>query len=608
MKKLVYIITIVSALSVFSSCESFLDTKNYTAKDASSFPMVGRDFDQLLAGVYSVLYSSTDTGYGTYFFCAEVAADYRFGGGGYNDQHFLATGHLMMGNRRDQFETFWTQNFRGVARANEVINALATPPSTLEWEDALIKQRMGEAKFLRAFFNFSLIQLMGNIPLMKEGPKSMDEALQSPLQVPAEEIYKVIASDLWNSYNSMPAYKWGSSAHPVSGRATKWAAASLLARVYLFYTGFYQKSTLPTEEGVELTASQVAAALNDVIQNSGHGLLDNFHALWPYTNTLTKPTYPYIAKNNLENVTWVRDGENKEHIFVTKHTPEATWSSGRTGRSNQFALYFGVRNTGTQRDFYKVYPLGRGWGAGSVNPALWDQWKTDEPDDIRRSASIWHYEEETVGGADEYQWGIDRQFEETGLWQKKVMPIRAPGKSSANAGTEANLWQNFTSAPEYYNQRSEDIALVQAVDQIWMRFADVLLMHSELTQNADGMNQVRARVGLPAVAYSPENIQKERLHELAFEGVRWGDIRRWHIAEQVLANKYGVPMKNMGRKTKQTPQSPGGIVKRYRDTNGFYPIPQRELDLAGGLLKQNPGWEDYNTEAWYLEWTGVYED
>jgi hypothetical protein len=612
MKKVIYILAIVLMLPVLSGCEDFLDTRTFTRKDETTYPRHDVDFEQLIVGAYTSQYRALANVPGTYQFVAEMASDYSFGGGGMNDQHMQASGHLMMANRPAMFQDYWTNYYTGIARCNVVINSLDSPPAELTWNPTTMAQKIGEVKFLRAFYYFQLVQLFENIPIMIREPESLEEALESPPQAPVDDIYKLIASDLWESYNNMPIYKWGttgSTAMPESGRVTRWAAASLLARVWLFYTGFYGKQTLPTNEGVELTAAQMATALKEVIDNSGHGLLDDFHRLWSYTNTETKKNYQFITAKNLENIAWVRDGSaNKEHIFVTKHTPSGDWSN-RQGRSNLVAMHYGVRQTGSVRDYTICFPLGRGWGAGTVNPRLWEQWLADEPNDIRREASIWHYELEAVGGPDKYQWGIDRQWEETGLWNKKNMPMRAFGKRPDEGNTNANLWEIFTSSPAYYNKSSDDFAINNGVDYIWIRFADVLLMHSELTQTADGMNEVRERVGLPPVAYSLANIQKERLYELAFEaGLRWADIRRWDIAEQVLPNKYGVPMRNQGNKTVSQPQGgTGGVVQRYQETKGFFPIPEQEITLSHGKLKQNAGWEMDNIRAWYLQWQGTYE-
>ena len=54
-------------------------------------------------------------------------------------------------------------------------------------------------------------------------------------------------------------------------------------------------------------------------------------------------------------------------------------------------------------------------------------------------------------------------------------------------------------------------------------------MLDELEQSTTGMNLLRSRAGLnPYAAYSFECLQKERRYELAFEGIRFNDLRRWY--------------------------------------------------------------------------------
>ena len=64
-------------------------------------------------------------------------------------------------------------------------------------------------------------------------------------------------------------------------------------------------------------------------------------------------------------------------------------------------------------------------------------------------------------------------------------------------------------------------------DLIHIRFADVLLMQSELKEDATGLNRVRARSNLAPIAYSLEAIKNERRWEFAFESIRWWDLLRW---------------------------------------------------------------------------------
>jgi hypothetical protein len=136
-------------------------------------------------------------------------------------------------------------------------------------------------------------------------------------------------------------------------------------------------------------------------------------------------------------------------------------------------------------------------------------------------------------------------------------------------------------------------------------------MLSELTGDAQYMNQVQKRAGVPQTAYSLDAIKNERRWEFAFEGIRFNDMRRWSgkdsgensYAAQALEAQAGkkvvvkgntsdlVTMKHMTCSWK----------KRYADTNGFLAKPQNQINLMNGKLKQNPGWEASNAETKYVD-------
>ncbi len=282
--------------------------------------------------------------------------------------------------------------------------------------------------------------------------------------------------------------------------------------------------------------------------------------------------------------TWVRDGSNQEQVFVVKNIGLNDWSGTQLHFTNQLSLFFAIRNNQKPDRYTSVFPIGEGWGAGPVNSRLWTQWGIDEPNDPRRKASIYNVEDEANG----YEYGGDNQMEETGLWQKKIVAITAKG------GTKpGGLFSSFFSSTDYESYTGDHFQAGHACDLNLIRFADILLMHSEVSGTADGMNRVRARVGLPAVGYSLQAIQKERRYELAFEGTRWGDIRRWHIAEQVLGEMYGINIYSSGTPTTMKVQgNAGSVVERYKATKGFFMIPQYEIDLSNGALKQNAGWDN----------------
>jgi len=583
MKKVLYIAA--SAL-LFTSCESFLDTESYTKKTTGNYPVTEKDAIQLVTGVYATLNKPIANCQNTYFYLSELASDDRFGGGGENDKDMQVMDHLLYTNI-NRFQSFWTDRYSGINRANMAIANLDKVAN-----ETMRNQMMGETLTLRAFFYNELVEMFGSVPLITTVPQNVAEAQAYPAQSPVDEIYASIAADLKKAIEIMPNKKWNETVSG-AGHLTKWTAEALLGRVFLFYTGFYGKESLPLmgEDGTisgSIGKDEVAAALKDCIDNSGHSLVSDYRSLWPYSNKLSKKDYPYV-KNAPD---WVKDGENPEQVFAIKCSHLADWST-TIGYSNQYMLHFAIRSHGGADQYKKLFPFGQGWGAGPVSPKLWKEWQAAEPNDPRREASILDGSK-TEG----YIYGADKQMEETGLWQKKI--VATTGAKEYNAdGTIKTLFNSFTSSTDYYGDGADDdFQLGHEIDLNVIRFADVLLMHSEITKTADGMNRVRARAGLPAVTYSETALRNERRWELAFEGTRWADIRRWGIAEQALSNQLGSDIWNRGVATVMKNQG-AGYTARYAATKGFMPIPQSEIDLSNGVLKQNAGWD---ASAVFVSW------
>lgn len=556
MKKLIYLAT---AALVLSSCESFLDTESYTKKNTSNYPTSLGDAQQVITGIYTTLNKATSDAQNCHFYMSELASDERFGGGGENDKDMQGLDHLM-NTKTSRFETFWTARYQGIFRANMAIETL---DNCTGWESTEQRNEfMGEAYYLRAMFYFELSQMFGEVPLV------LTTTSQNLPKSPAEATYAQITADLKQAIDLLPAKPYHSV---LSGHATKWAAEALMARVYLFYTGYYQKDALPmaTESTVSsVSKDQVIIWLQDCIANSGHSLASDFRNLWPYSNEYTAKDYPYAKENNLK---WEGDG-NKETVFAVKYSNLADWSIV-TGYANQNVLHFGLRGPNGEEN---TFPFGAGWGAGPVNSKLWNEWKQAEPNDIRRTSSILDAPTEFS----DYVWGADKQMEETGFWQKKYIPVRAKDETG-------KLFQSY-SVPMFGSK--DEMGLVHTQDLVVIRFADVLLMLSELKQDAAGINQVRARAGLPSIAaYSLDALKKERRFELAFEGVRWFDLMRWGDAATVLDNQLGVTIKNKNVETVMKGFG-GGYKARYNATGGFWPIPESQIALSEGVLEQNKGW------------------
>ena len=132
-----------------------------------------------------------------------------------------------------------------------------------------------------------------------------------------------------------------------------------------------------------------------------------------------------------------------------------------------------------------------------------------------------------------------------------------------------------------------DYQLNNIQDLVIIRFADVLLMAAELKRDAAPLNRARARVGLPAVAYSEDALRNERHWELAFEGVRYYDLLRWGIAAETLAQQNGIKVKD---NLVETSMKMSDIAQRVETTKGLMPLPKTQIDLSAGVLEQNPGW------------------
>ena len=528
MKKILTYLVLSSM--VLTGCEKFLDTMSYTESNTSNYPASEQDAKQLVTGIYAALNQASYEPSAHSFIANLTMSDECFGGGGQDDYEIQAYDHFLYFKPNAQLD-FWTPYYAGITRANMAIANLDKVK-----DEELRNQLLGEAWFLRSYFLFDLTQQFGEIPLVEKVPTSVAEAAVYPAPGTIPEIYGNIAAGLKKAIEIMPSRKWNEC---ISGlrHVTKWDAEALLARVYLFYTGFYSDkngeniTTLPlvdTENfqiiDENVGKEYVVSCLEDCIANSGHALASDFRLLWPYMNKATKPQYNY-AKNIPGE--WLTDDNNPEQMFGISYSNLAESSRNR----NKFAQYLGVR----KRSDYDVnaFPFSRGYGMATVNPYVWQQWEIEEPGDIRKQASIYSVDEE-MADPSKYTWGNDNQMEESGFWQKKY---QAYGFMQGST-----FFYEFSSIPEY-GGAGDDLGRGHSMQTVQViRFADVLLMHSELTDGKviaslgkSGMNAVRARVGLADKAYSVEALRLERKHELAFEGIRYNDMRRYGKAYAIAA-------------------------------------------------------------------------
>ena len=627
MKK--YILSAVAVLSagMFTSCNDMLDTDpRPTEMTQATFPGKPADVETEIAAIYSIMNTmgGGDSDNQNIFFWWEVMSDNCFGSGGLQDNKVKSLHHLVEMNV-NQYGTPFTLLYGGISRANNTIETIDNVPWT-EAQKAQRNQLLGEAFFMRGLYTLWLTQLFGDVPLITS--TTITEEMQQ--QVSAEEvIYPQILSDFVSATNLMKPERANGSGH-----ADKFAAESFMARAYMFWAGFYKKVgelasggapaiNLVEQEGVNsasLSQADVIAALKDVVANGGYKLCEDYRSLWQYSNSLLWDeahdgeghAYDYIADMKRENCfdqPGMGNG-NTEEIFQIQFMNASSWSISGTFNnarmySNYLSCFWGLRNGASNQngDRNLTYPFNQGWGQGTPSCNIWQDWTIAENQgsytDKRKKASIIDLNNELNG----YTYEKD-DCEESGYSVKKYADVNLDSNGANN-----DSWWCKLGGESYAGSLGNAQQGDHFEDFYLMRYPDVLLMLTELTGDAQYMNQVQKRAGVPQTAYSLKAVQDERRWEFCFEGLRFNDMRRWtgnkpsegSYAPKALQAQAGKQIVCLGDKANKRSMKhmTCSWSKRYIDTNGFLAKPQTEITVKNGKLKQNPGWDAANPETQY---------
>ena len=528
MKRYKILIIAVTAIVSFNSCQKFLTTTDTNpVQTNTSYYKTPSDAFTALVGCYNglnLIWNSDAIPAEL-----EVFSDNSLGGTGATDGY----GWEMM----DEFDpkvspsdasihsSGWKQYYQAIYRCNILLQNI----DNVAWGDsiALKKQYTAEAKFIRAFCYLDMVRLWEKVPLITT-PTSANVPQADPAAT-----YAQIMSDLRYASDSLPANQYTSVPN---GRVTKWAAESLLARAYLFYSGYYGTATIGKE-----TATTALAAVEDVIAHSGHSLVSDFNTLWPAAS---------IGKNV------IYAGEaNPEVVFSIKYSSTGNYNGNITG--NCWMVMEGIRNQ-------SIYPYQYGWGGCTVDPNLWSAFA---PTDARRFASITSIVDENLPFT---QASNNREY--TGYYLKKYSPLCDNSGNSVVSNFQIGQYQDFFA----------------------IRYADVLLMAAELgSPNAVSyFNQVHQRsnpTATPATSVSKTDILAERRLEFVGEGIRYWDVLRQgiSIAASTIASNTTVTLLNDGT---ANPPNVAKLQANITATRGFQQIPNDQITLSSGMLKQNAGW------------------
>ncbi|HEY6915833.1 MAG TPA: RagB/SusD family nutrient uptake outer membrane protein [Paludibacter sp.] len=541
--KLNILIAGVLTLGLFSSCsDSFLNSVPPSSLLDENFYKTEADAEMALVGCYDG-YQRTSSVFSPYL-VSEVASDECFGGGGANDGRGLAVidrlDKAQSPADNNIFNDTWSYYYKAIFRCNNLLQKLPTIPTWKSKSDSVnnvTKKRIeGETRFLRALMYFDLVRLFENIPLL-----TVPSADYIP-QADPSDVYKLIVSDLQFAAENIPANAYPKAqAATNDGRVTRYAAEALLARVYLFYTGYYAKDDL----GV--TRQNVLAGLEDVIASNEFDTIP-YKKLWPAASYVPVP-----ASNTLDKSGYAGKG-NKEVVFAQKFNSTSDWNGNSDG--NGCLVMMGMRGC-------NFSPYGKGWGACTVNPQLVNAFPNG---DKRRTASVI----DLVGEGIESSFNIVDQKEYTGYTIKKYTPTVLPDNKTFDLGG------------------IKDFQISQDQDFIQIRFADVLLMAAELESPhaQDYLDKVRKRAGLASVPVSKAAIMTERRFEFAFEGIRYWDLLRSGLDNAANAIAASAQTVKSGGVTDNITYS----VTAIKATKGFMQIPNTQITLSKGTLKQNQGW------------------
>jgi starch-binding outer membrane protein, SusD/RagB family len=569
-------------LFILSCSEEFL-TREPLGETAETVFTNEKGLDALLTGTYALIGGSAlwEVSWGassTNWIYGSVASDDAYLGSEPDPSQITEIEKWNVSPKNSFAGEKWKLVFMGVTRANEVMRILHM---TRGLPSGKATQIEAEARFLRAFYNTEGYMVYKHIPIITEETKNPSKIKNTADVVPH------IISDLEFAWNNLPEIQ----AQP--GRPTKYAAMALAAKVHLHNSDYTSAKPL----------------LKEIINSGRYGLMESYHDNFR------------IATNN-----------NKESVFEI----QASVNDGEPESLNA--------EMGIGLNFPHGGDLGLCCGFHQPSQNLVNAFRVDEnglplldtynDTDMKNDMGIESHEEFIPydGFIDpRLDWTVSRRgipFLDWGVNRGKDWIRYQPGggpylpamkwmfyKSEKGILSSANGWMKGINANNYRAIRYAQILL-------WR--AEVHVIDGELTEAEALVNILRKRAGnhlvmgristyelpketypwnieidweQPAANYKVESyppgtfaangpeyamkaVQFENRLELATEGHRFFDLRRWGIIEDTL-NKYAA-------RDREFRMIMAGAIFTARDK--YMPIPYSQIEMQPGILEQNPGY------------------
>jgi starch-binding outer membrane protein, SusD/RagB family len=576
--KAILLIVILMAFAT-QSCKDFLDETLVSKVSAGSYYTTPAGLEDAVDATYSFLREihSEERAYMLSIFGTDThtnGAD-----GGWKSFNFYDNN---LNSAADILNQQWTFLYKGINQANAVLNR----SSEIAMDETIKKTRQAEARFLRAFYYFYLVQTWGDVHFSLEETIGAEVTANKTAQA---TIYaEGIIPDLEFAITNLPA------AQSQYGRATKPAAQFLLAKAYLTrgYKSFGSAADFTSAETL-------------------------------FTNVIADYNFALVASHK---DLWDQDKQiNSEVIWAVQYSTDLILNGGDTGVGNRGHLYFLMEydiRAGMIRDIAGGRPFKR------FRPTdhMVSVWAATRDIDNRYDATYKHaYISNNPNNIDKWQQihvdkgakkkdGTTVTLADIGKnrWEVGDTAIYVPGpgkdaewltgdkklKTRYNVITQLPAFVGdqyiyterlFPTLAKFIDPRRPTIQWERGSrDWFVMRLADALLLRAEArfkkgdnTGAASDINVVRTRAAKPgqvaAMQITPGQINidfilTERALEMDAEQCRWFDLARTgKLVEYVKAyNPLGAP--------------------NIQDFHNVRPIPQQQIDRTVGGYPQNCGY------------------
>lgn len=469
----------------------------------------------------------------------------------------------------------WNAMYEGISRANAVLRQLPSAAADVTSAD---KTRIkAEARMLRAHYYFDLKRNFNMVPYVDETVDYGTGVDKVPNNI---DIWPKIEADLQFAYDSLPATQIA------AGRVNKWAAASYLAKTYMYEHKYTQ-----------------AKALFDLIIANGttpsgtkYALVANYTSIF---NAATETNSESVFSDQAAANTGSADNANPN---LNLNFPYNTGSSGPAGCCGFFAPSFELANS------FRVDATGLPLLDGSYDSPA-NELKTDQgvasdaaftpdagPVDPRLDWSVGRrgipYLDWSVHPG--FAWIRDQSY--AGPYSPKKFVFY---KSQDKTLTDGSSWTDGYSAINYQIIRYADVLLMAAEAEVEVGSLETARMYvnmirtraanaSTWVKTASGANAANYVISTYTTAFTDQAtartaVQFERKLELSGEGHRFYDLVRWGTAAPVLNAFVAYEVKKLSTAYN------GAKFTAGRDE--YLPIPQSQIDYQGkDVLTQNAGY------------------